>query len=49
VLGFAEGRLLGWVLREGVCDGSDEGFVDSDGMADGYMNIWQIELGEGEE
>ena len=35
-LGFADGLLLGSALKEGDCEGPDEGFVDNEGVDEGY-------------
>jgi hypothetical protein len=35
MLGFADGLLLGLALKEGDCDGLDEGFVDNEGVEEG--------------
>jgi hypothetical protein len=35
-LGFADGLLLGSALKEGDCEGLDEGFVDNEGVDEGY-------------
>jgi hypothetical protein len=37
MLGFADGLLLGLALKEGDCDGLDEGFVDNEGVIEGYI------------
>ena len=39
MLGLAEGRLLGWVLKDGDCEGFDEGIVDIEGVSEGCRPI----------